>query len=127
MKSSLPSTVVNISATAPVTLADIVALAEGARVVLTEGVYEALSQAAIAAAERAVASYRIMLACELLAVSRLLGQLDSKVSPTLADAAGVVRNLQTDHEDQDLRAPLAQASTLLDDLAQVLDRRITTQ
>ena len=85
--------------------------------------------------ERAVDSYRTVLACQALAVSRLLWQAEVEVpaasslssslawspssglSPALADAADAVRGLQKSQEDQDLREPLRLAAALLDELA----------
>ncbi len=66
--------------------------------------------------ERAVASYRVILSSQALAVARLLVQLDPALSPALVEAATLVRGLQPDQEDQDLRGPLAAASALLDRL-----------
>jgi histidine ammonia-lyase len=66
--------------------------------------------------ERTVAPYRVILACELLAVSRLLSQLEVDVPEPLGEAAAVIRALQSDQQDQDLRGPLEAASRLLEDL-----------
>jgi len=71
--------------------------------------------------ERAVASYRVILACEALAVSRLLSQLDPPVSTALTAAARAIRDLQPSQEDQDLRDPLGRASALLDELASLVE------
>lgn len=88
-------------------------------IVLSRGAEEDASFASQGAIqlERAVASYREMLACELLAVSRLLTQLDVGVPPDLDAAARLVRDLQPDQGDQDLRGPLHAAAELLDTLS----------
>ena len=87
-------------------------------IVLSRGTEEDASFATQGAVqlERAVASYRVVLACELLAVSRLLSQLDVEVPAPLARAATGVRALQPHQDDQDLRGPLQAAADLLDTL-----------
>lgn len=88
-------------------------------IVLSRGTEEDASFATQGAAqfERAVASYRLILACELLAVSRLLSQRDVEVPAPLVQAATSVRALQGDQRDQDLRAPLHAAASLLGELS----------
>lgn len=90
-------------------------------IVLSRGTEEDASFATQGAVqfERAVASYRVVLACELLEVSRLLTQLDVDVPEPLAPAAARVRALQSDQQDQDLRGPLLAASDLLDELPEL--------
>lgn len=85
-------------------------------IVLSRGTEEDASFATQGAVqlERAVASYRVILACELLAVSRLLLQLDVDVPAPLAGVAASVRRLQPNQDDQDLRGPLQAAADLLD-------------
>ncbi|WP_206737136.1 aromatic amino acid lyase [Agromyces albus] len=87
-------------------------------IVLSRGTEEDASFATQGAVqlERAVASYRIVLACELIAVSRLLAQLDVEVPAPLTRAAAGIRALQPHQEDQDLRGPLQAAADLLDTL-----------
>jgi histidine ammonia-lyase len=87
-------------------------------IVLSRGTEEDASFATQGAAqlERAVASYRVILACELVAVSRLLSQLEVEVPAPLARAAAGVRALQPHQDDQDLRGPLQAAADLLDTL-----------
>ena len=89
-------------------------------IVLSRGTEEDASFATQGAVqlERAVASYRTILACELLAVSRLLSQRDVDVPAPLVAAATSVRALQSDQQDQDLRGPLQAASTLLGRLSE---------
>ncbi|WP_375386311.1 aromatic amino acid lyase [uncultured Microbacterium sp.] len=88
-------------------------------IVLSRGAEEDASFATqgVAQLERAVASYRVILACELLAISRLLSQLEVHLPPALAPAGVDIRALQPHHEDQDLRGPLRAAEDLLDSLA----------
>ncbi|MEV7800134.1 aromatic amino acid lyase [Microbacterium foliorum] len=89
-------------------------------IVLSRGTEEDATFATQGAAqlERAVSSYRTILACQLLAVSRLLTQLDVDVPSPLAPAAASVRALQSDQHDQDLRGPIQAASDLLAGLGQ---------
>ncbi|MFT4229466.1 MAG: aromatic amino acid lyase [Microbacterium sp.] len=88
-------------------------------IALSRGAEEDASFASQGAAklERAAASYRIVLGCQLLAVSRLLVQLDPSLAKTLEDPARAVRALQESQRDQDLRASLDEAYDLLDQLA----------
>lgn len=96
-------------------------------IALSRGTEEDASFATQGAAqlERAVTSYRIVLACESLAVSRLLSQLDPDMPAALDDAAGMVRALQPDQDDQELHGPLEQASGLLDELARLIEPGVT--
>lgn len=77
--------------------------------------------------ERAVAAYRVVLACQLLAASRLLAQLDPELPAGLTAPATAVRSLQPHHDDQDLHAPLAQAASLLDELDSLVGPEPTTR
>ena len=69
--------------------------------------------------ERSIAAYRTVLACQLLAASRLLTQLAPETPAVLAGAVRAVRELQPHQGDQDLRGPLGRASDLLDVLTEL--------
>ncbi|PUB29756.1 histidine ammonia-lyase [Promicromonospora sp. AC04] len=75
---------------------------------------------AVVQAERAVAAYRTLLACELVGAVRLLRQrgVDLPAGP-LHDALKVTAALPTDDTDRDLRNDLELAENLLDALARI--------
>ncbi|MCD1268014.1 aromatic amino acid lyase [Microbacterium sp. MEC084] len=91
-------------------------------VVLSRGAEEDASFASQGAVqlERAIAAHRTVLACEALALGRLLRQREVAAPPRLHDAADRLRALQPSHEDQDLRPPLTAAAALLDELGDVI-------
>lgn len=112
--------------TAAAALAEIRAAAAPASlgtVVLSRGAEEDASFASqgVVQLERAVEAHRVVLACELVAIARLLGQRTVTLPPRLNRLEESIRALQPSHEDQDLRAPLRAASELLDELAAAAD------
>lgn len=101
--------------------------------VLSRGVEEDASFAAQGAVqlERAVAAYRVLLACELVSAVRLLrrraggSELDAGTSAasTLGRALSIVESLPAEGVDRDLRPDMSAASEMLDSLGTLLEER----
>jgi histidine ammonia-lyase len=91
-------------------------------VTLSRGVEEGASFASIAAthALSAIASYRTMLAAELVLAMRCIRMRTATPPPTLTDAFGMCAVLSAEVADRELTADIATAEALLTELAQTM-------
>lgn len=93
--------------------------------VLSRGVEEDASFASQGAVqlERAVAAYRVLLACELVSAVRLLRKRDvgGEWRGVVREAMSIVESLPAERADRDLRPDIAMASGMLDDLGRLLE------
>lgn len=92
--------------------------------VLSRGVEEDASFASQGAVqlERAVAAYRVLLACELVSAVRLLRrrEVGGQWRGVLGSALSIVEALPIETADRDLRPDIAAASTMLDGLGRLV-------
>lgn len=93
--------------------------------VLSRGVEEDASFASQGAVqlERAVAAYRVLLACELVSAVRLLRrrEVGGQWRGVLREAMSIVEGLPAERADRDLRPDIAMASAMLDGLGRLLE------
>ncbi|MEO8887722.1 MAG: aromatic amino acid ammonia-lyase [Jatrophihabitantaceae bacterium] len=91
-------------------------------VTLSRGVEEGASFASIAATHSlsALASYRTMLACELVLAMRCIRMRTVSPPPTLTEAFELCAVLSDDVTDRELTADIATAEALLSELAQTM-------